>query len=163
MKTLMSFCTREMGHKMTIYELIGVFGFLGYISCFICVQLSLVRAPSVRFSLWNLTSASLVLVSLSENFNLAAAMIQTSWIAISLAALYGQLVRPRWKRARENGSRGRRVNVGTVLAGGCLILLGIPSTVGNDYDAQARFAVMKTEAMAGETRDFRIVYAAMVD
>ena len=72
---------------MSGYEFIGIAGFLVYVLSFFAVQLSLLDGNSSQYAVLNIFAAFLVLVSLSEAFNLASAMIQISWIAIGLVGL----------------------------------------------------------------------------
>ncbi len=69
------------------FELTGVIGFFVYITMFGAVQLGLMDGNSNAYSLGNVAAASLVAISLIQEFNLASALIQGSWIVIGLIGL----------------------------------------------------------------------------
>lgn len=69
------------------YEVTGVLGFLCYISAFGAVQFGWLDGNSTAYSLANIFAASLVAISLLQDFNLASALIQGSWIVIGLTGL----------------------------------------------------------------------------
>ncbi len=69
------------------YETTGVIGFLCYIAGFGSVQLGWLDGNSTAYSLINVVAATLVAVSLIEEFNLASALIQGSWIVVGLIGL----------------------------------------------------------------------------
>jgi len=68
-------------------ELIGIVGFVFYMLAYTLLQLGKVAGQSYAYILLNMLGASLVLVSLSNQFNLASALIQISWIVISAVGL----------------------------------------------------------------------------
>ena len=72
---------------MSGYELIGILGFAVYVASFFAVQLNFLDGNSESYACLNILAALLVLISLSEAFNLASAMIQISWIFIGLIGL----------------------------------------------------------------------------
>lgn len=76
-----------MYYAIEWFDLIGISGVLVYIASYACLQLRLIDSKGSVYSLANLTAAALILVSLSYNFNLASAMIQVSWIIISIVGL----------------------------------------------------------------------------
>ena len=65
----------------------GLLGVACYVTAYTSLQLGLMRGASVKYTLLNMTAASLVLLSLSADFNLSSAMIQIIWIAISMVGL----------------------------------------------------------------------------
>ena len=67
---------------MTAYEMIGIAGFLAYMASFALLQAGMIDGNGRAYCLLNIAAAAMVLVSLSEAFNLASALIQISWIAI---------------------------------------------------------------------------------
>ena len=71
----------------------GIFGFVTYVLNYVALSLRLVTSESTLYFALNITAASLVLVSLSQDFNLASALIQGFWILIGSVAI---LVR--WRR-----------------------------------------------------------------
>ncbi len=70
-----------------VYQAIGVAGFVLYMLSYFLLQIGKIEGSGNIYILMNLTAASFVLVSLVHNFNLASALIQISWILISLIGL----------------------------------------------------------------------------
>ncbi|MEM6275893.1 MAG: hypothetical protein AAF714_03015 [Pseudomonadota bacterium] len=68
-------------------QIIGVAGFVCYIGAFGAVQFGYLDGNSTAYSLGNILAASLVAVSLLEEFNLSSALIQGSWIVIGVVGL----------------------------------------------------------------------------
>jgi len=52
------------------------------------LQLGKITGQCYTYTLMNMLAASLVLVSLVHQFNLASALIQISWIVISVAGMF---------------------------------------------------------------------------
>ncbi len=75
-------------------DAIGVAGFALYVLNYTLLTLHRVTSQSKTYFVLNLAAASLVLIGLTQSFNLASALIQTFWIAISIAAIVIRL-RPR--------------------------------------------------------------------
>jgi hypothetical protein len=65
----------------------GNFGVLGYVGSYAALQLGFIRGSSMTYTFCNLVSAALVLVSLFDAFNLPSALIQITWIIISIVGL----------------------------------------------------------------------------
>jgi hypothetical protein len=65
----------------------GIAGFICYIIGFAGVQLGYIDGNSSTYTLWSLSGASLVLISLLGAFNLASMLIQISWIIIGITGL----------------------------------------------------------------------------
>ena len=82
------------------YEMTGVAGFLCYITAFGSVQIGWLDGNSTTYSLGNVLAASLVAISLMQEFNLASALIQGSWIVIGLIGL-GLRARMAWPSTRR--------------------------------------------------------------
>lgn len=80
--------------SLSLIQLAGLFGFFGYMAGFAAQQFSVIDGNSKAYSIINVVSASLVLVSLTEHFNLASALIQVSWIAIGIIGLTLRMMRP---------------------------------------------------------------------
>lgn len=72
---------------MNTFELIGLFGFISYLLSYTLLQLGKIKGDSACYTIMNMISASLVLISLAESFNLASALIQITWILISIIGL----------------------------------------------------------------------------
>lgn len=68
-------------------NLIGLLGVVFYLGAYGALMAGLIRGSSYAYAMLNMAAASLVLVSLSGQFNLASAMIQISFIAISIGGI----------------------------------------------------------------------------
>ena len=79
--------------SLTLMQLIGVAGSMTYLVSFALLQFGSLDGNSRAYTLLNITAATLVLMSLTEAFNLASAVIQVSWIAIGVGSVV-------WRRAR---------------------------------------------------------------
>ncbi|MDG4649984.1 cyclic nucleotide-binding domain-containing protein [Roseibacterium sp. SDUM158017] len=83
---------------MTAISLTGLFGLIGvllYLGAYAALQFGLLRGASLSYTLLNLTAASLVLLSLLETWNLSSALIQSSWIVISVIGIGRRI----WQRS----------------------------------------------------------------
>lgn len=63
-------------------QVVGVLGFLTYLTAFGAVQSGRMDGNGLAFTLCNMTAAVLVGISLFEEFNLSAALIQASYFII---------------------------------------------------------------------------------
>lgn len=81
-----------------LFNGVGLFGAFVYLGSYALLQLGLISGQSYLYSALNITAASLVLISLGESFNLSSAIIQVSWILISLVGITRVLILT--KRAR---------------------------------------------------------------
>ncbi|MFB9149369.1 cyclic nucleotide-binding domain-containing protein [Roseovarius ramblicola] len=70
-----------------MYDWAGYLGVAIYLGAYICLQLGYIRGSGYRYASLNMVAAICVLVSLSANFNLASAIIQGSWVLISLVGI----------------------------------------------------------------------------
>jgi len=84
-------------------ELVGVLGFLFYMLAYGLLQLGKISGQCYTYSLMNLLAATFVLISLTHQFNFASALIQISWIAISMVGMCRL-----WTDGRRRYSRRRR-------------------------------------------------------
>jgi CRP-like cAMP-binding protein len=69
------------------YDLIGLVGVVLYILAYGALQAGIVSGSGYSYTLMNMLAAALVLVSLMNDFNLSSAIIQITWIAISVFGL----------------------------------------------------------------------------
>ncbi len=69
------------------HDIVGNLGVACIVGCYFLLQLGKLDSESLKFSLINLLGASLILVSLSVEFNLAAAAIEFFWVIISLIGI----------------------------------------------------------------------------
>lgn len=83
-------------HFVGYGDVIGVIGFLLYLCNYILITFQHIDSRSIRFFVLNTLAAACVLFSLSEDFNLAAAMIQIFWIVLGIVAITVRLV-PVWR------------------------------------------------------------------
>lgn len=79
------------GQSLGLLEAVGILGFLLYISAFAAVQWGLMNGNSTVYSLANVMSSVFVSISLIAEFNLSAALIQGSVIAIGVTGLFLRL------------------------------------------------------------------------
>ncbi len=70
-----------------VYRIAGLVGFFFYMSSFAALQFKWLDGQGLTYSLMNIAAASLVLISLTNEFNLASALIQVSWIVIGCVGL----------------------------------------------------------------------------
>lgn len=78
----------------TVLDGIGVLGFALYVLTYSLLTLRVLQGCSPRYFALNLAAASCVLIGLTGNFNLASAMIQLFWVAMSLLGLMLHIMRP---------------------------------------------------------------------
>lgn len=71
----------------TVYQWAGYVGVAIYLGAYIGLQLGLIRGSGYRYALLNMSAALFVMISLSAEFNMASAIIQGSWIAISIVGI----------------------------------------------------------------------------
>jgi len=70
-----------------LFEAIGVSGFALYVLNYTLLTFQRITSASTTYFALNLAAATLVLIGLTYSFNLASALIQLFWIAISIAAI----------------------------------------------------------------------------
>ncbi len=90
-----------------MYTIIGVAGFAFYILGYGLVQLRRLDGNGLIYSISNLFGASLVLVSLYDQFNLASALTQITWIAAGIVGIVIRVV----QRRGVQGEDAARVEV----------------------------------------------------
>lgn len=78
---------------MDLMMVAGLAGFATYMGSYALLQVGYMDGNGVPYTLSNITAAALVLVSLTEQFNLASLLIQVSWIAFGLIGLIVRLRR----------------------------------------------------------------------
>lgn len=76
------------------YQALGIIGFGFYVIGYLMLTLRFLRSESIAFFALNAAAAGLVLISLTAAFNLASALIQAFWIAISLLGIAIRLAVP---------------------------------------------------------------------
>lgn len=70
-----------------MYDAIGFLGFFLYIANYSLVTFHIIDSREITFFCANIVAASCVLISLTQNFNLASALIQVCWICLGLVAI----------------------------------------------------------------------------
>ncbi len=81
-------------------DLVGNIGVAAILLTYLALQLERVDSRGLAYSVANACGASLILVSLAFDFNLSAAIVEGSWVLISLFGI-GRAVR---NRRSESGS-----------------------------------------------------------
>ena len=76
-----------------LFELIGVAGFGLYVMNYTLLTFHKLHSHDALYFAINLVAASMVLAGLTVSFNLASAMIQLFWVAISFIAIIVRLRR----------------------------------------------------------------------
>lgn len=74
-------------YALSILDVAGILGVCFYLGSYAALQLGLLRGDGYAYAILNATAAALVLLSLKEAFNLSSAVIQISWIVISLIGI----------------------------------------------------------------------------
>jgi hypothetical protein len=77
-----------------VFEMIGVAGFALYVINYSLLTLRFMDGHSLSYFVLNLLAAAFVLVGLTVSFNLASAMIQLFWVAMSSLGIVLRLARP---------------------------------------------------------------------
>jgi len=78
-----------MEHFLTdeAFNMAGLAGVALYLMSYALLQAGILRGSGYAYAILNLCAASLVLISLTVAFNLSSAIIQVSWIVISLMGI----------------------------------------------------------------------------
>ncbi|PWJ18074.1 cyclic nucleotide-binding domain-containing protein [Jannaschia seohaensis] len=70
-----------------LFNLAGMIGVGFYLGSYLLLQAAVIKGTGYLYPALNLTASALVLVSLVTNFNLYSAIVQISWIVISLGGM----------------------------------------------------------------------------
>jgi len=73
---------------MNFHDLIGLTGVSIIIVAYFLLQVHKLKSTDVRFSIFNIIGSSLILYSLSFDWNLSSVVIEVFWILISLIGVY---------------------------------------------------------------------------
>lgn len=76
-----------------IFTAIGMAGCACYIASYFLVQIGRIDGNDYCYVLLNLIAASLLLISLTQEFNLSSATVQIFWIMISIVGIARKLRR----------------------------------------------------------------------
>jgi len=75
------------GNEALLAEIAGAIGVGLYLSSYAALQFGFIRGQSYIYPSLNMFAAGFVLVSLAQNFNMASAVIQISWITLSVVGI----------------------------------------------------------------------------
>ena len=105
-----------MSDLVTNADLVNAIGILGvslYLGSYAALQTGFLRGQGYLYPAINMAAASCVLISLMQHFNLSSAIIQISWITISLVGIVRMYV----VQSRLSFSDNELLFIGDVLAG----------------------------------------------
>jgi len=77
--------------KYGLLDLIGNIGVVMLIFTYLMLQLNKLSSDGLTYSLLNAVGASLIILSLSVDFNLSAFMMEAFWVLISFVGIYRYL------------------------------------------------------------------------
>ncbi len=72
---------------MEFHDIVGAVGVALIIGMYLLLQSGRIAATRPLFSILNALGSALILISLAYEFNLAAALVEVFWLAISLYGL----------------------------------------------------------------------------
>lgn len=87
--------------SLPVHDVLGLLGVVFYIGSYTGLQLGRLDGNSLTYATLNGIAASLVLISLFKDFNLASALIQIVWINVSIVGIYRHF---RTRSAQQNPS-----------------------------------------------------------
>ena len=73
---------------MSFHDLIGLVGVLIIVIAYFLLQVNKLSSTDVKFSIFNIIGSTLILYSLSFDWNLPSVIIEIFWILISLIGIY---------------------------------------------------------------------------
>ena len=73
--------------EYSFYDVIGNIGVVFIILAYFLLQTNKIKSTGIKYSVFNIVGASLVIISLIENFNMSAFIIEVFWVAISLIGI----------------------------------------------------------------------------
>jgi hypothetical protein len=71
-----------------LVDLVGNVGVVVLMIAYLMLQLNKLRSDGLAYSLLNAAGACLIVVSLLENFNLSAFIMEVFWVLISFVGIY---------------------------------------------------------------------------
>lgn len=80
----------QFGHEIDVAfvcRTLGVVGFLSYMAGYAALQFRMIDGDGLTYSVSKVLGATLVLISLTTDFNLSAALIQVSFLVIGLVGI----------------------------------------------------------------------------
>lgn len=83
---------RSTKMNYSFYDFVGNLGVFLIIISYLLLQINKIESKNIKYSLMNLFGASFVIISLLENFNISAFVIEVFWVGISLIGIYNYLM-----------------------------------------------------------------------
>ena len=75
------------------YDIIGMIGVALIVIAYFLLQIGKLSIENVKFSILNIIGSSMILYSLSYNWNLSSVIIESFWILISFIGVYKYLIK----------------------------------------------------------------------
>ena len=94
--------------SLSPFQLFGIVGVASYRWAYAALQFGWWRGDGIAYTLSNPAAALLVMVSLSESFNLPSALIQAAWAVLSLVGLARIALRRRARVPARFAASGKR-------------------------------------------------------
>lgn len=79
-----------------IFEIFGIFGVAAIVIAYFLLQIGKIVADDLVYIVLNIVGAIGILISLSNNFNLSATLMEIAWLIIGVFGL-ARVVYLRWK------------------------------------------------------------------
>tara|TARA_Y100001934_G_C11724959_1_gene483078 strand:+ start:199 stop:444 length:246 start_codon:yes stop_codon:yes gene_type:complete len=76
---------------MALHDILGTIGVAFIVVMYVMLQLGKINAERPAFSAFNALGAAFILVSLTYEFNLSAALMEGVWLLVSLCGLWKAL------------------------------------------------------------------------
>ena len=96
----------ELWHAGFLYNVAGMIGVVLYVGSYSALQFGKLDGNSIVYSLLNGCAASMVLISLFYDFNLASAVIQVVWISVSLFGVCNYWFNKKNLQVKKEGAPG---------------------------------------------------------
>ena len=77
-----------------LLDLFGIAGVILLVITYLLLQVNKLQSAGLLYSLLNALGASLIILSLLDNFNLSAFLMEAFWVLISLVGVVRYLRRP---------------------------------------------------------------------
>jgi hypothetical protein len=82
----------ETALPLSLLQLAGLVGVVAYLAAYALLQFGVIRGQGYAYPALNMAAAGLVLLGLSEEFNLPAALIQVAFITLSVIGILRHFV-----------------------------------------------------------------------
>jgi len=77
-----------------LLDIVGIAGVILLVITYLLLQVNKLQSAGLLYSLLNALGASLIILSLLDNFNLSAFLMEAFWVLISLVGVVRYLRRP---------------------------------------------------------------------